>query len=69
MVVSSAKEMAVGDGTHPTGYWAEKVLKPYDRFVTAGLELVIANGPAERDTLAVSMLLFGTPTTCQDRTT
>jgi putative intracellular protease/amidase len=42
MVVSSAREMRVADGTHPTGYWPEEVFKPYDRFAAAGVEVVVA---------------------------
>lgn len=42
MIVSSAREMDVEDGTHPTGYWPEEVLKPFDRFEEAGLDIVVA---------------------------
>jgi putative intracellular protease/amidase len=43
MVVSSARTMTLADGTeHPTGYWAEEVLKPYQRFVERGVDLVVA---------------------------
>jgi putative intracellular protease/amidase len=42
MIVSSAREMDVVDGTHPTGYWAEEVLKPFDRFEDAGVEITVA---------------------------
>jgi acyl-CoA synthetase (AMP-forming)/AMP-acid ligase II len=27
---------------HTTGYWADEVLKPYDKFVAAGVEVVVA---------------------------
>ncbi|GAA0669611.1 hypothetical protein GCM10009535_56820 [Streptomyces thermocarboxydovorans] len=27
---------------HPTGYWPEEVLRPYERFIEAGVEVVIA---------------------------
>ncbi len=43
MIVSSARSMRLADGSdHPTGYWAEEVLEPYERFVRAGVDLVIA---------------------------
>jgi putative intracellular protease/amidase len=42
MVVSSARELPVAGGTHPTGYWPEEVLKPYERFQRAGVEVVVA---------------------------
>ncbi|KWX04352.1 thiamine biosynthesis protein ThiJ [Carbonactinospora thermoautotrophica] len=43
MVVSSARSMKLADGSdHPTGYWAEEVLEPYERFEQAGVDLVIA---------------------------
>lgn len=42
MVVSSAREMEVADGTHPTGYWAEEVDRPLRRFRDAGVEVVVA---------------------------
>lgn len=41
-IVSSASEMDVADGTHPTGYWAEEVWKPLTRFRDAGLDVTIA---------------------------
>jgi hypothetical protein len=43
MVVSSARTLTLADGTeHPTGYWAEEVEKPYQRFVEQGVEVVVA---------------------------
>lgn len=43
MIVSSARTMTLADGRdHPTGYWAEEVLEPYERFVAAGVDLLIA---------------------------
>lgn len=47
MIVSSAREMDVADGIHPTGYWPEEVLKPFDRFVEAGLDIVVATPDGE----------------------
>jgi putative intracellular protease/amidase len=42
MVVSSARTMPLADGTpHPTGYWAEEVAKPFQRFVEQGVEIVV----------------------------
>jgi putative intracellular protease/amidase len=41
-LVSSATEIELADGTrHPTGYFAEEALKPYERFVAAGAEVVV----------------------------
>lgn len=41
-LVSSATEITMADGTkHPTGYFAEEALKPYERFVAAGFEVVV----------------------------
>ena len=43
MIVSSARSMTMADGSeHPTGYWAEEVLEPYERFARTALGLVIA---------------------------
>jgi putative intracellular protease/amidase len=41
-LVSSATEMDLADGSkHPTGYFAEEALKPYERFVAAGADVVV----------------------------
>ncbi|MFD4194304.1 DJ-1/PfpI family protein [Amycolatopsis thermoflava] len=41
-LVSSAREIELADGTlHPTGYFAEEALKPYERFVAAGADVVV----------------------------
>src|SRR5262245_13506544 len=43
MIVSSARSMRLADGgDHPTGYWAEEVLEPSERFLRAGVDLVVA---------------------------
>jgi putative intracellular protease/amidase len=43
MIVSSARTMTLADGRdHRTGYWAEEVLEPYQRFAAAGVDLLIA---------------------------
>lgn len=43
MIVSSARTIKLIDGDdHPTGYWAEEVLEPYERFRAAGVDLLIA---------------------------
>jgi putative intracellular protease/amidase len=43
MVVSSARTIRLADGNdHPTGYRAEEVRKPYEAFVAAGVDVVIA---------------------------
>src|ERR1700753_4201854 len=49
MLVSSAKVMRLADGTpHTTGYFVEEAIKPYDRFVAAGVEVGVA--PADGQT-------------------
>jgi putative intracellular protease/amidase len=41
-LISSAREMTLADGTaHPTGYFAEEALKPYERFVAAGFDVTV----------------------------
>ena len=43
MVLSSATTMALErDPSHPTGYFADEVIKPFDEFVQAGLEVAVA---------------------------
>ena len=42
-LVTSAREMTLADGTtHPTGYFAEEALKPYERFVAAGFDVTVS---------------------------
>jgi putative intracellular protease/amidase len=41
-LVSSAREMTLADGsTHPTGYFAEEAVKPYERFEAAGFDVTV----------------------------
>jgi putative intracellular protease/amidase len=41
-LVTSAREMTLADGTaHPTGYFAEEALKPYERFTDAGFDVTV----------------------------
>ena len=41
-LVSSAREMTLADGsTHPTGYFAEEALKPYEHFEAAGFDVTV----------------------------
>jgi putative intracellular protease/amidase len=41
-LVSSAREISLADGsTHPTGYFAEEALKPYERFAAAGFDVTV----------------------------
>lgn len=41
-LVSSAREIDLRDSSnHPTGYWAEEVLKSYERLVAAGADVVV----------------------------
>jgi hypothetical protein len=43
MIVSSAQMIRLADGNdHPTGYRAEEVREPYETFVAAGVDVVIA---------------------------
>jgi putative intracellular protease/amidase len=43
MIVSSARSIDLAsDKGHTTGYWADEVLKPYDKFEAAGVEVVVA---------------------------
>jgi putative intracellular protease/amidase len=42
-LVSSAREMQLGDGsTYETGYFADEALTPYERFIKAGVDVVVA---------------------------
>src|SRR6201999_4278437 len=48
MLVSSAKVIRLADGTpQPTGYFVEEAIKPYDRFVAAGAEVVVATADGQ----------------------
>ena len=41
-LVTSAREMTLADGTqHPTGYFAEEALTPYERFTGAGFDVTV----------------------------
>jgi putative intracellular protease/amidase len=41
-LVTSAREMTLADGTpHPTGYFAEEAIKPYERFTAAGFDVTV----------------------------
>ena len=41
-LMTSAREMTLADGTaHPTGYFAEEALKPYQRFTAAGFDVTV----------------------------
>jgi putative intracellular protease/amidase len=43
IIVSSARSIdLVSDKEHPTGYFADEVLKPYDKFMEAGVEVAFA---------------------------
>jgi putative intracellular protease/amidase len=43
IIVSSARSIdLVSDREHPTGYFADEVLKPYDKFIAAGVEVKFA---------------------------
>jgi putative intracellular protease/amidase len=48
MLVSSAKVIRLEDGTpHVTGYFVEEAIKPYDRFIAAGVEVVVATSDGQ----------------------
>src|SRR5215510_8166596 len=48
MLVSSAKVIRLADGTpHETGYFVEEAIKPYDRFIAAGAEVVVATADGQ----------------------
>jgi len=41
-LVTSARELTLAAGTqHPTGYFAEEALKPYERFADAGFDITV----------------------------
>lgn len=41
-LVTSAREMILADGSpHPTGYFAEEAIKPYERFIAAGFDVTV----------------------------
>jgi putative intracellular protease/amidase len=43
MIVSSARSIDLAsDKEHPTGYFADEVIKPYDKFTAAGIEVAFA---------------------------
>ena len=43
IIVSSARSIDLtSDRGHPTGYFADEVLKPYDKFVSAGIEVAFS---------------------------
>ena len=47
-LVTSARELTLADGTqHPTGYFAEEALKPYERFAAAGLDITVITPDGE----------------------
>jgi putative intracellular protease/amidase len=47
-LVTSAREMTLADGTpHPTGYFAEEALKPYERFADAGFDVTVITPDGE----------------------
>src|SRR6202453_4909303 len=47
-LVTSAHELTLADGTqHPTGYFAEEALKPYERFTDAGFDVTVITPDGE----------------------
>ena len=57
-VLTGADHLTLADGTqHPTGYWAEEAVTPYEAFKAAGHEVVVATPggvvpPVDRGSLA-----------------
>jgi putative intracellular protease/amidase len=48
-LVTSARELTLADGTtHPTGYFAEEALKPYERFTAAGFDVTVITPDGQR---------------------
>lgn len=68
-LVTSAETMTLADGSsHPTGYFAEEVVKPYQAFVDAGFEVdvITPDGrPAHADPYGLSWF-FHYPTKDKD---
>ncbi len=47
-LVTSAREITLADGTpHPTGYFAEEALKPYQRLTAAGFDVTVITPDGE----------------------
>ncbi len=47
-LLTSAREMTLADGTkHPTGYFAEEALTPYERFTAAGFDVTVITPDGE----------------------
>ena len=47
-LVTSARELTLADGTkHPTGFFAEEALKPYERFADAGFDVTVITPDGE----------------------
>ena len=48
MILSAADHWTLKDGSkHPTGFWAEEFLAPYNKFKEAGWDVVVATPGAE----------------------
>ncbi|MEV8592675.1 type 1 glutamine amidotransferase domain-containing protein [Streptomyces sp. NPDC052012] len=60
-VLTGADRLTLADGsTHPTGFWAEEAVVPYEAFTAAGHEVVVATPggvvpPVDRGSLAPAM--------------
>lgn len=57
MVLSAADHWTLADGSkHPTGFWAEEFLAPYNKFKEAGWDVTVATPGGKRPTVdAVSL--------------
>ncbi|KQB85718.1 type 1 glutamine amidotransferase domain-containing protein [Corynebacterium lowii] len=69
MVVTGAQYWTLKDGTrHPTGFWAEEFLVPYETFLSAGYDITIATPDAQIpvvDQLSLGLRGGVTPGTAQ----
>lgn len=60
MVLSAADHWTLTDGTkHPTGFWAEEFVVPYETFAAAGWDITVATPGGTRPT--VDRLSLGVP--------
>src|SRR6266567_3799083 len=52
MILTGAKVWTMKDGTpHPTGFWSEELVTPYQKFTAAGFEVYIATPGGVRPTV------------------
>jgi putative intracellular protease/amidase len=52
ILITKAKTLTLLDGVeHPSGFWAEEFVVPYERFLAAGFDVDVATAGAERPTV------------------